>query len=71
MRQSAPPRAQQVALRSREVAKEHEVPIVENPPLVRALFAIVPLDEEVPPEHDKAVAPIIGSVLRVASQRAY
>jgi flagellar biosynthesis protein FlhB len=53
-----------LAFRIREVAKAHDVPIVENPPLARALYASVELDEEIPPEHFKAVAEVIGFVMR-------
>ena len=53
-----------LAMRIREVAKAHDVPIVENPPLARALYAGVKLDEEIPPEHFKAVAEVIGFVMR-------
>jgi flagellar biosynthetic protein FlhB len=55
----------EVALRIREVATEHDIPIVENPPLARALHAGVELEEEVPPEHYKAVAEVIGYVLKL------
>ena len=51
-----------LAMRIREVAKAHDVPIVENPPLARALYAGVELGEEIPPEHFKAVAEVIGFV---------
>lgn len=54
-----------VALRIREVAKEHDVPIVENPPLARALYATVDLDREVPPEHYKAVAEVISYIMKL------
>lgn len=54
-----------VALRIREVAKENNVPIVENPPLARALYGGVKVDQEIPPEHYKAVAEIIGYVFRL------
>ncbi len=54
-----------IAMRIREVAKEHDVPIVENPPLSRALYEGVDLDQDVPPEHYKAVAEIIGYVMRL------
>ena len=54
-----------VALRIREVAEENDVPIVENPPLARALYANVELDREIPPEHYKAVAEIISYVFRL------
>ncbi len=52
-----------VALKIREIATEHEVPIVEDPPLARALFATVDLDETIPREHYEAVAKLIGFVL--------
>jgi flagellar biosynthetic protein FlhB len=54
-----------IAQRIREVAAENKVPIVENPPLARALYGAVELDQEIPPEHYKAVAEIIGYVLRL------
>jgi flagellar biosynthetic protein FlhB len=54
-----------IAHHIREVAKQHEVPIIENPPLARALYAGVELDQEIPAEHYKAVAEIIGYVWRL------
>ena len=54
-----------VALKIREVAAEHSIPIVENPPLARALHATVEIDQEIPPEHYKAVAEIIGYVMKL------
>lgn len=51
-----------IALKIREIAKENEVPIVENPPLARALYDTVELDEEIPEQHYKAVAEIISYV---------
>lgn len=54
-----------VALKIRELAKEHNIPIVENPPLARALHAGVEIDEEIPSEHYKAVAEVIGYVMRL------
>ncbi len=54
-----------VAKRIREIADQNEVPIVENPPLARALYASVELDQEIPPEHYKAVAEVIGYVMRL------
>ncbi len=53
-----------LAMRIREVAEANDVPLVENPPLARALYASVELDEEIPPEHFKAVAEVIGFVMR-------
>ena len=54
-----------VALRIRELAKEHDVPIVENPPLARALFASVDIDQTIPAEHFKAVAQVIGFIMQL------
>ena len=54
-----------IALKIREVAGEHDIPIVENPPLARALHATVEIDEEIPAEHYKAVAEVIGYVMRL------
>lgn len=54
-----------VAMRIREVAAEHGVPFVENPPLARALYASVELDQEVPPDHYKAVAEVISYVMKL------
>jgi flagellar biosynthetic protein FlhB len=57
-----------LAVKIREVALEHEIPIVENPPLARALYATVELDEAVPQEHFKAVAQVIGYVMRLTGK---
>ena len=58
-----------LAFRIREVAEANDVPIVENPPLARALYAGVELDEEIPPEHFHAVAEVIGFVMRARGQQ--
>jgi flagellar biosynthetic protein FlhB len=52
-----------IAFKIREVAKEHNIPIVENVPLARALYATVEIDEEIPVEHYQAVAEVIGYVM--------
>jgi flagellar biosynthetic protein FlhB len=59
-----------IALKIREVAGEHRIPIVENPPLARALYATVDVDDEIPVEHYQAVAEVIGYVLRLKRRRA-
>ncbi len=58
-----------VAQRIREAAEEHNIPIVENPPLARALFATAEVDEPIPREHYEAVAKVIGFVMRLARRR--
>ena len=57
-----------LALRIREIAEENDVPIVENPPLARALFASVDLDQSIPQEHFKAVAEVIGYVMQLKNK---
>jgi flagellar biosynthetic protein FlhB len=52
-----------IALKIREIAGAHDVPIVENVPLARALYATVDIDDEIPVEHYHAVAEIIGYVM--------
>jgi flagellar biosynthetic protein FlhB len=54
-----------IALKIREVAEEHKIPLVSNPPLARALYATVEIDEEIPPQHYRAVAEIISYVFRL------
>lgn len=57
-----------LAFRIREVAEENDVPIVENPPLARALYASVELDDEIPAEQYMAVAEVIGYVMRMRGE---
>jgi flagellar biosynthetic protein FlhB len=54
-----------IARKIREVAEQHGIPIVENPPLARALHGTVEVDQEIPPEHYRAVAEIIGYVMKL------
>ena len=57
------------AQRIREIAKEHGIPIVENPPLARGLYAACDIDEEVTPEFYKAVAEVISYIFRLKRRR--
>jgi flagellar biosynthetic protein FlhB len=58
-----------LAARIREVAEEHRVPVVANPPLARALYR-VELDKDIPAEHYQAVAEIIAYVWRLGARYA-
>lgn len=58
-----------LALRIREKAKEHNVPIVENVTLARALYPVVEIEESIPREHFEAVAKVIGFVMNTAKGR--
>jgi len=59
----------EVAFRIRDIANENNVPIVENPPLARALFVAAEIDDEVPPEHYKAVAEVISYVYQLKNKK--
>jgi len=39
--------------------------VVENPPLARAIHATVEVDQEIAPDHYKAVAEVISYVMRL------
>jgi len=54
-----------VALKIRAIAEEHSIPILENPPLARAIYATVELEEGIQPEQYKAVAEIISYVFKL------
>jgi flagellar biosynthetic protein FlhB len=58
-----------IALKIREVAEKSDVPIVENPPLARALHATVDIDADIPEEHYRAVAEVVGYVLKLKKKR--
>ncbi|BAI71849.1 flagellar biosynthetic protein [Azospirillum sp. B510] len=55
----------QVAFKIREIAESNNVPVIENPPLARALYAACDIDEEVPSEHYRAVAEVITYVFKL------
>ncbi|BDU50122.1 flagellar biosynthesis protein FlhB [Haliovirga abyssi] len=54
--------ADNIAFRIREIAKENDIPIVENKPLARALYKSVEIGDEVPEEYYKAVATILQHI---------
>ncbi len=54
-----------IALKIREIAGQHSIPIVENVALARALHATVEIDAAIPAEHYKAVAEVISYVMKL------
>lgn len=58
-----------LALKIREIAGEHNIPVIEDPPLARALYATVDIDQTIPREHYEAVAKVIGFVMQGARRR--
>jgi flagellar biosynthetic protein FlhB len=57
----------EVAARIRDMARQHGVPVVSNPPLARALFR-ADLDTDILPEHYQAVAEVIAYLWRLKSR---
>ena len=57
--------ADEMARRIRELAREHNVPIVENPPLARTLYRKVDVGRVIPPELFRAVAELLAYVYRL------
>ena len=58
-----------MAFRIREVASAHGVPIIEKPPLARALYADVPVGRQVSPEFYEAVAEVLAYVYRLENRK--
>ena len=57
-----------VALRIREIAEEHQVVVVENPPLARLLYANTEVGDWIPPEMFQAVAEVLAYVYQVTGK---
>ncbi|MBB5710753.1 flagellar biosynthesis protein FlhB [Sphingomonas xinjiangensis] len=57
-----------LALKIREIAGGHHIPLVENRPLARALYASAEIDQPIPVEHYAAVAEVISYVLRISKK---
>ena len=62
--------AEYLAMRIRHLAMQHNIPIVERKPLARALYAQVPVGQEVPAEFFQAVAEILAYVYRLDGRMA-
>jgi flagellar biosynthetic protein FlhB len=58
-----------VAHKIREIAQENNVPVVENPPLARGLYAAIDIDQEITPEFYKAVAEVIGYIYKLKRKK--
>ena len=58
-----------LALRIRQRALEHEVPIVENPPLAQALYKSVDVGQDIPPHLYRAVAEILAYIFKLMNGR--
>ncbi len=59
-----------IAEKIKEIAREHNIPIVENPPLARELYEKVELGEEIPRELYRAVAEVLAYIYRLETLKA-
>lgn len=57
-----------LALKIREIAAEHGVPILERPPLARALYRTVEVGQEIPEEYYATVAEILAYVYEISGK---
>ena len=57
--------ADNLAMRIRQIATKHGIPIVERKPLARALYANAKVGQEIPADHYKAVAEILAYVYQL------
>ncbi|HEY3295761.1 MAG TPA: flagellar biosynthesis protein FlhB [bacterium] len=57
--------ARKVAERIKQIAREHDIPVIENPPLARALYKAVEIGDEIPADLYKAVAEVLAYVYRL------
>jgi flagellar biosynthetic protein FlhB len=58
-----------LALRIRHRAQEHQIPVIENPPLARALYGSAEVGQEIPPQFYKAVAEVLAYIYRLMNGR--
>ncbi len=63
--------ADHIAARIRETAEQSGVPLVANPPLARALYQTVEVDQEIPAQHYRAVAEVISYVYKLKKQKMH
>lgn len=59
------------AQKIKELAKENDVPIIENKPLARALYRDVEVEQEIPLELYKAVAEVLAIVYNLEKKKNY
>lgn len=58
-----------MAMRIKEIAREHDIPVMENKPLARALFSQVEVGDMIPPEYFQAMAVVFSKVFAMAAEK--
>ena len=59
-----------VALRIRQIAREHGIPVVQRPPLARGLYADCEAGDEIPPKYYRAMAEVLAYVYQLSGRAA-
>ena len=57
-----------LAMKIREIAAEHGIPIIERPPLARALYKLCDVGQEIPEQFYSAVAEILAYVYELTGK---
>lgn len=57
-----------LALRIRQLAQQHGIPVVQRPPLARALYTSVEVGQEVPPAFYRAIAELLAYVYQLSGR---
>lgn len=57
-----------IAFKIREIAKEHDIPIIENKPLARLMYKEVEIDQEIPESMYQAVAEVLVAVYKIKNR---
>ena len=60
--------ADNIAFKIREIAKEHDIPIIENKPLARLIYKEVEINQEIPEEMYQAVAEVLVAVYKIKNK---
>ena len=63
--------ADQIAIKIREVAVAHQVPIMQSPPLTRAVFYSTEIDEVIPAKLYLAVAQVLAYIYQLRQRPSY
>ena len=63
--------AELIAFQIRDIAKANDIPIVEQPPLARAIFFTVEVEQEIPENLFKAVAQVLAYVYNLKKNKFF
>lgn len=61
--------ADNIAIKIKEIAKDNDIPIIENKPLARAIYDTLDIGSEVPGEMYQAIAEILALVFKMKKQK--